>query len=342
MAVAAGVGAILLASAVLQWRAKTVAAKTARPQAAARAAARQPPLPVGAVVFTTAHYTILSSATAAQTERVAQAVEALHAAYAGFFREAPAAGDARLELVLYRDRGEFKAHNRSSPWAEAYYLPTRCHAYYADGAPNPYHWMLHEATHQLNAQVARFPRRKWIDEGLASYFGASRLRDGRLLPGSIDADAYPIWWLPDLALGGDVEVEIRAGRFISLRDLIEDTGPDISRHVNLYYIEYWSLSHFLFHYRDGSYAERYRRLIAAGGSLRDFERIIGPVDRVQAEWYGYLRARIDEARGARAEPIASPSRQSGQTTAAGALAIVDAPRRQPADRTCALYPRPSS
>ena len=160
--------------------------------------------------------------------------------------------------------------------------------------------------------------------------------------GSIDADAYPIWWLPDLALGGDVEVEIRAGRFISLRDLIEDTGPDISRHVNLYYIEYWSLSHFLFHYRDGSYAERYRRLIAAGGSLRDFERIIGPVDRVQAEWYGYLRARIDEARGARAEPIASPSRQSGQTTAAGALAIVDAPRRQPADRTCALYPRPSS
>ena len=111
-------------------------------------------------MFTTAHYTILSSATAAQTERVAQAVEALHAAYAGFFREAPAAGDARLELVLYRDRGEFKAHNRSSPWAEAYYLPTRCHAYYADGAPNPY--SLHAA--RPVAQGTKYVVTKWFRE----------------------------------------------------------------------------------------------------------------------------------------------------------------------------------
>ncbi|HVI57944.1 MAG TPA: DUF1570 domain-containing protein [Luteimonas sp.] len=311
-AAAAGIAACLFVLAGLHWRTRPTAAAAAPPPTATKPAATQPPLPAGAVAFATTHYTILSSATPAQTSRVADAVEALHAAYAGVFREVSEAGEAKLQLVLYHDRREFKAHNRSSPWAEAYYLRPRCHAYYADGTANPYHWMLHEATHQLNAQVAHFPRRKWIDEGLASYFGASRLEGGRLLPGSIDADAYPIWWLPDLALGGDAQADIRAGRFIALRDLVGGTGSDIARHVNLYYVEYWSLAHFLFHYRDGRYAEAYRRLILAGGSLQDFERLIGPVDRVQDEWHDYLRARSDEARRTRrrVEWIAAPSGQS--------------------------------
>jgi hypothetical protein len=241
----------------------------------------------GARLHRTAHYTISSTATPAQTQQVGAAVEALHAAWLRHFGVAGAG--SRLHLVLYRDRAQFKAHNRSSPWAEAFYRNPACHAYVADGA-NPYHWMLHEATHQLGTQVAGLPRRRWIDEGVASYFGASRISEGVLVPGTFGADAYPIWWLSSVELDADVDKDIAAGRFIPLRALITDTGPDISRHVNQYYVQYWSLTHFLFHYQEGRHAQAYRELIASGGGLEEFQRRIGPVDAVQREWHAYLRA----------------------------------------------------
>ena len=251
----------------------------------------QPPLPPGARQIETAHYLIHSSATEEQTARVAEAVEALHAAYTRFFAGTPGmqSNPAKLQLVLYKDQAEFKAHNRSSPWAEAYYLPPRSHAYYGDG-DNPIHWMTHEATHQLNREVAHFRKTKWIDEGLADYFGSSWIADGELTPGSIDPATYPIWWLPRLSLTGNLQDDIATGRIIPLRAIVSGKGgPDINRNVNLYYIEYWSLTHFLFHYQEGKYAAQYRQLIATDGTLENFERLIGPIDRIQAEWYAYLQ-----------------------------------------------------
>jgi hypothetical protein len=255
------------------------------PAASARAAIPAP-LP-GARTHRTAHYTISSTATVAQTAQVGAAVEALHAAFLQHFGVAPT-NDARLQLVLYRDRAQFKAHNTSSPWAEAFYRKPACHAYVADGA-NPYHWMLHEATHQLGVQVMGLRKRRWLDEGLASYFGVARIEDGVLRPGTYGNDAYPIWWLAGVRLDADVERDIAAGRFIPLRALITDTGPPIGEHVNQYYLEFWSLTQFLFHYDDGRYAAGYRQLIASGGGLAEFERLIGPVDVVQRQWHGYLR-----------------------------------------------------
>lgn len=251
----------------------------------------QPPLPPGARQIETAHYLIHSSATEEQTARVAEAAEALHAAYTDFFADMPSMqpNPAKLQLVLYKDRAEFKAHSRSTSWAEAYYLPPRSHAYYGDG-DNPVHWMTHEVTHQLNREVAHFRRTKWIDEGLADYFGSSWIADGKLTPGSIDPATYPIWWLPKLQLTGNLQDDISAGRIIPLRAIVSGKGgPDINRNVNLYYIEYWSLTHFLFHYQDGKYAAQYRQLIATDGTLENFERLIGPMDQIQAEWYTYLQ-----------------------------------------------------
>lgn len=265
----------------------TVAAAASTPPARATAH----PMP-RAITLDTAHYRIASTATAEQTARIGAASEQLYAAYRAFFAEtAPIAPtSARLSLVLYRDQQEFKAHNRSQPWAEAYYRPPSCHAYYAEGRRNPYHWMLHEATHQLSREVARFPKVRWVDEGLATYFGTSRLTQGRLQPGQIDRDTYPLWWLPHLALSGDLQADLRARRLIPLRDVIAGTGPDISGYVNIYYLQFWSLTHFLFHYDGGRYAAGYHALIQRGGSLEDFEALIGPVEQVQNEWYDYLRA----------------------------------------------------
>ena len=256
-------------------------------------------------IIDTAHYSISSWATEPQTRDVGNAVEALHAAYGSVFDPAfaNAATPARMQLSLYRDQKQFKQNNRSSPWAEAYYLRPTCHAYYAVGENNPYHWMLHEAVHQLNEEVAHIKRPPWIDEGLATYFGASKLRDGVLEPGTIDANAYPIWWLSSMELTGNVQADIADGRMISLRTLITSKRTDIGKNVNLFYIGYWSLSHFLFKANNGKYADGYKKVISAGGSLESFERYIGPIAVIEAAWHDDLRLKVDAASGRSSEVI---------------------------------------
>jgi hypothetical protein len=149
--------------------------------------------------------------------------------------------------------------------------------------------MAHEATHQLSREVMGFQKARWIDEGLAAYFGASRFEADGLHPGTLDTNAYPIWWLSQFRFTGNLEADARDGRIIPLRALIDDTGPPMASHVNLYYIEYWSLTHFLLHFDNGRYAAGYKRLLQHGATAADFEREIGPLWAVQAEWYAWLR-----------------------------------------------------
>jgi hypothetical protein len=238
----------------------------------------------------TAHYTVYSYATPEQTRRITQAAEALHAAYGRVFADSlDAKAEApRLQLVLYATRAQFKAHNRSSPWAEAFYQFPRCHAYYDDHAANPYHWMVHEATHQLNAEWAHMRLPKWIDEGVAAYFATSRIDHGVLHPGDIDPETYPTWWLPQLPLSGDLDRDLADGRLIPLYALITGTGPDINHNVNLYYIEYWSLVHFLFEDEHGRHAAGFKALMKTKGSIDEFERLVGPVETMQRAWYAHL------------------------------------------------------
>jgi hypothetical protein len=288
--------------AFLQWRAAWLKENRARYETdnafvlAQRSARRrgQPPPPPDARIHESPRYRLITTADAAQTALVADAIEALHDAYVEFFREQLPATAARhptkkLKVTLYRDRAQFQAYNVSMPWAEAYYLTPMSHAYYVAGAPNPYHWMVHEATHQLNTEVARFKKAPWTDEGLGTYFGTSRFVNGELRPGEIDPDTYPIWWLASFPISGDLDADMRSGRWIPLRVFLTGEGaPPMAGRVNQYYVQYWSLTHFLFHHDNGRYADAYKRLIAEGGTLENFERRIGPVEPVQRAWYRYL------------------------------------------------------
>ncbi len=258
--------------------------------------AAQPPLPKAARQLETLHYRIHSTAAPVHTTQMAQAVEHLYTAYTSRF---PATStDAKLSLVLYRDRDEFRRHNRSAPWAEGYYLWPRSHAYFDSEARNPYHWMLHEATHQLTREVSGFSRRnRWIDEGLATYFSTSRLDADGLYPGEIDANTYPIWWLKKTLLGGDRARDLAGADFISIDQLLTGAGaPDINRHFNQYYICAWSLTHFLIHYDQGKYAEGHRQLVASGGGAAEFAALVGPLEQIEAEWYPYLLQQIEAQR----------------------------------------------
>jgi hypothetical protein len=245
-------------------------------------------IPATATLLETPHYRVHSTATAAQAQQVANAVESLHAAYTELFADAIRPATRPLTLVLFANREEFQRSNRSRRWAEAYYQRPACYAYYGGGGDNPHHWMLHEAVHQLNTEVAGWRLPAWANEGVASYLGASWLEDGVLTPGRSDPATYPIWWLSRMKLTGGLHADVAAVRFIPLRELLEGRSPGIDRHVNLYYLHYWGLTHFLFHYENGRYATAYKQLLARGASTTDFERLIGPIGEIEEAWYAYM------------------------------------------------------
>ena len=236
----------------------------------------------------TAHYRVHYTGTLQQAELIGSAVEKLYTAYTSTFPPQGATASDKLILVLYKDQAEFKQNNRSSPWAEAYYLRPACYAYFSPG-PNPYHWMLHEATHQLAREVSGFRRNRWIEEGLASYFSTSTLGDAELQLGVVDARAYPVWWLSSYRLTGDAARDAAAEQFVPIEVLLTGQGgPDVDSSFNVYYVDAWSLTHFMFHYENGKYAPGYKRFLAQGAKPEDFQPLIGPVKQVQEEWYRYL------------------------------------------------------
>lgn len=237
------------------------------------------------------HYQIDSTATQEQTRQILVIAEMVYEAYDQRFSDLPDydRAHAKLKMRLYQDRDEFKRHHPYSGWAEALYQAPYCYQYYSADEVNPYHWMMHEATHQLNREVAALNLPRWLDEGIADYFGTSLIKDGELQLGHIDTNTYPIWWLHTLGLSGNMDQDIERNRLIPLLTIIEDQGgPDIDQFVNLYYMHWWSVAHFLFHYEDGKYRSAIKPLLLAHGTVEAFEEHVGDIALIQKQWYEYL------------------------------------------------------
>jgi hypothetical protein len=242
------------------------------------------------ITFEGSHHVIDSTATKPETEETARALELLYVAYSnrfgglpGFQREHP-----KLKVKLFKNRVEFRRVNPGLGWAEAFYREPYCRAYFSAGEVNPYHWMLHESVHQLNNEVAHLRLAKWLEEGVAEYFSTSRMNSNALAVGRIDPNTYPVWWIDEIATGSDLDENLRNGSVIPLRSIITNRGgPSMNRHFNLYYLHWWTLTHFLF--EDARYREKSLALLQQGGGLDAFERIIGPVEKVQPEWHAYVR-----------------------------------------------------
>lgn len=194
----------------------------------------------------------------------------------------------KLKVKLFKDRSEFRWINPNLHWAEAFYREPYCRAYFSAGEINPYHWMLHESVHQLNHEVAHLKLEKWLEEGLAEYFSTSRLTSNALVLGKVDPNTYPVWWIDELATSPDLTENIRNGSVIPLKTIITNRGgPSLNSHFNLYYLHWWTLTHFLF--EDPRCREHALDLLSRGGRLDAFEQMLGPVDQVQVEWHSYVR-----------------------------------------------------
>jgi len=242
------------------------------------------------ITKTTPYHLIYSTATPQQTDDTAHVLAVLHTAYSNrlgsltrYKREPPL-----LKVKLFRDRAEFRRINPGLGWAEADYLEPYCRAYYSAEEINPYHWMLHESVHQLNNEVAQLDLKKWLEEGLAEYFSTSQFRDNELLVGRIDPNTYPVWWIDEIATSASLEENIRNGSVIPLRNIITNRGgPNMNQHFNLYYLHWWTLTHFIFEHPE--YRNRAKTLLERGGGLAPFEELIGPLEQVQAEWHEHVR-----------------------------------------------------
>ncbi|MEM7010138.1 MAG: hypothetical protein AAF585_01540 [Verrucomicrobiota bacterium] len=247
-----------------------------------------------------AHYQIASTTTQEEAETAAEKAEILFQAYREILGTALDIEEPRepLKMRLYRNRDEFKKSNvLVVGYAEAVYRNKCCHQYLDPTAANPWHWMIHEATHQLNHEVARLNLKLWLDEGLACYFSTSFIDDeGVLHPGKPDFNTYPIWWLPDVDLSGDWEADVAMKNVIPLRNLIRDNPIDRRNRFNTYYLHWWSWTHFLFHAEDGKFRDGLMELIAAGGSAKAFEKHIGPIEDLEQEWYRSYQQWADSVR----------------------------------------------
>ena len=243
-----------------------------------------------AITLEAPHYLIYSSATRTETADTAHSLELVYGTYSnrfgslrGFQPDHP-----KLKIKLFKDRAEMRQINPGLGWAEAFYRAPYCLAYFSANEINPYHWMQHEAVHQLNDEVAHLQLEKWLSEGLAEYFSTSRVISNRLALGSIDVNTYPVWWMELIATDSDLAENVRNGSVIPLRSIITNSGgPGMNSRFNLYYLHWWTLTHFIF--ESPQYRERGLALVQQGGGLGAFEQIIGPVDKVQVEWHAYVR-----------------------------------------------------
>lgn len=239
----------------------------------------------------TDHYVIYSTATPEQTRDIGQVLEALHSTYARFFASFPQVSreHPKLKLKLFKNREEFRKCSSVVAWAEGYYERPFCRAYYNNGSNSAF-WMVHEAVHQLNAEVTSLGLAKWAEEGVATYFSTSVYAQGAFHLGDLDWNTYPLWWIEGMRLSGDINKDIADTQIIPLRAVVTNRGgPILDWHFNLYYIHWWSLTHFLFHYENGKYRSNALQVLREGGTLKSFEKHIGPVARVQNEWYRYLQ-----------------------------------------------------
>jgi hypothetical protein len=258
----------------------------------------------------TAHYRILTTTRPEQTEEAGRALEVLLAEYRSHFAGIIPAGGPRgkFQVRFYGDRKEFRRCNRSIRWAEAYYRQPFINAYYAQFEINRYHSFLHEGVHQLNHELGQFPLEHWLSEGLACYFSSSRISpEGALDLRLIDLETYPSFWLYIIARTGNFEEDLANGSVIPLRVIIADAGgPEMDEHFNLYYLHWWTLVYFFYHFEEGKYAPGLPDLVKEGGTLAGFERHLGPVDQVQSEWYRFVVALRKGVTDGTAPVIVSP------------------------------------
>jgi hypothetical protein len=90
-------------------------------------------------IVETSRHKIFSTATQPQIHNTAHALELLYHAYSNRLHAVSGWGDNHplLQVKLYKDRAEMRRINPALGWAEAFYQPPACRAYFSADEINP-------------------------------------------------------------------------------------------------------------------------------------------------------------------------------------------------------------
>jgi len=243
-------------------------------------------------LYESEHYLAASTASPRLTRETLERLEIQRRAYLAAFGIPDTEGPL-LHLRLHRSREEMKRLERMPPWAEGMYDDSVCIQYVDGSEPNPYHWTLHEAVHQLNHEVAHLALPGWANEGIACLFSTSRMEKDSLLLGQLDPSTYPTWHIKDLTLSGDPATDVRAGRIVLPLDFVGGTDTsDLNRSVNAHYVS-WATFVLFLHRKDPTALFDWARNKPTRTGL---ESRFGPLDSLQTKWYRLLAQLSSDAR----------------------------------------------
>jgi hypothetical protein len=81
---------------------------------------------------------------------------------------------------------------------------------------------------------------------------------------------------------------IRNGSVILIQSIITGRGgPRMKSHFNLYYLHWWTLTHYVFESK--ATAALAQELVIKGGGLESFERLFGATESAATNWHGHVR-----------------------------------------------------
>lgn len=285
MAHSTGVRRVPKANAV---QAELLPAKSEGPQAVAH-----PPIPADARYFESAHYGLHSTADPEISLRILNRAERARTELAGLL---PIQEGPLMRMRLARDQAEFQKWFPRRRWAEGLYLRPVSYAYADAQEQRPDQWLIHESIHQVLREQTPFHPPRWIEEGFASYIASATVTDTDWDLGNLDPHTYPTWWFigtdPVFWTPEDGSYWPRNG-MVPISVLIGHVeGPPLNQSFNSYYVSSMLLVHYLMHGAQGRHRTAFLRYLQSPGTPADFERRIGRISVIQAQWEQALPAQL--------------------------------------------------
>lgn len=239
------------------------------------------------------HYHMRSSAPQPRTKSAMDAAEVLHRRWAAWTGAKDSKPHPRHKLRLFSSRDEMRRTLPGLGWAEAIYHDSICDQYDDRFATRPWHWLVHEATHQLAYEESRLRLPRWANEGLACLFSTARQRKGDLILGSVDPETYPVWWLQKTPPTGDFAKDMRALLVPPSRFLAESDFAAIGNSVNAHYMSWWSFAHYL----NKTDSAAWRDWILHDATPEGLAKRFGSGTNLDRKWYAHVLTLADSAKG---------------------------------------------
>ncbi len=245
----------------------------AAPLAGARA-------PEGWTEYDTPNYALGTDMPAASARGIAGRLTSMAGMYRDRTRGFAGAVRHRLEFLIFRDAGDYRAAGGPEGSAGVFTGKRLMAVAGEELTPASWHVIQHEGFHQFAAEAIGGDLPAWVNEGLAEYFGEALFTGDDFVTGLI-----PPFRLKRL------QASIREHPRV-LAELMDLSYRDWNARLEMdNYDRAWSLVHFLAHGDGGKYAPFFERFIAAAGRGQSpataWKQTFGDTDGLERRWRAY-------------------------------------------------------